>query len=340
MKKKLNQNSYNLFPLFVIGLFSFIKNLFIKHGPIQFPKKIGDYRFDSEISGVKLWNSYILGIYRNSKGSKAIFKMKDARIKDLHYYSLKNEIAIYDILNKATSRFSSSTPKKFHGICFPNKIAVKDTQDILGILIEYIEGKRVSELSPRKKVEIYFDIIEFLGYIDNHLTDKERGRISRRGPVHYLILFPFLAIKAILTYPRSAIFVLSGIPFFLAAIFVMLRDRKIALIHRDIHFENILISNKKLVLIDLEQCVLTDPFYEAVTTLRYYWKKDNFYLLLLDSVLQKYSFRKNFRLLFKGLIVNSATHGLTGKKFPKEMIDSWIDFLKYGVLYSDNVKKV
>lgn len=332
---KLNQNSYNLFPLLISGLIFFLKKPFMKNNPIKFPKSIGEYEFESKITKINLWNSYLLGIYRNPKGGKAIFKMKDARIKDYSYYSLRNEIVLYEILNEVISRLS--LPKRFNDIYIPKKIDVVDDKNVLGILIEYVVGSTARKLSAHRKIQAYFKIVDFLNFLGDHITNDEKKRISKRGPLHYILIYPFLVIKAIFTYPRSAVYILSGIPLFLSAFFYMLQDRKITLIHRDIHFENILISNKKLILIDLEQCVLTDPLYEVVTTLRYCWKNnDDFYLLLLNRIFQKYSYRKNFGLLFRGLIVNSATHGLTGN-FPKEMIDSWINFLKYGVAHKKSV---
>lgn len=97
---------------------------------------------------------------------------------------------------------------------------------------------------------------------------------------------------------------------------------------------NIIISKNRATLIDLQQCVYTEPLHELITTLRYWWKgwkNDGFGKLLLNEVVKRYSNRTNFKKLFQGFSVNSVTHGLTGAGFSDKIIDGWIDYLKFAI---------
>lgn len=312
------------------------KKPFIKSIPVEFPKSIGAYIFELEFKKIGDRNSYPLGIYRNPEGEEALFKMRDARIKDYHYYSLLNEINMYQILNKALRRLNRILPERLKNITIPKIICVVEDKNYIGMLLEYVDGQTAQDLSSEKKGKIYFLILEFLQYLGNHITDDERKKISKRTPMHYLFLYPFLVIKAIVTYPRSSSIVLLGIPIFFNAIFYMIKDGKSALTHRDLHFKNIMVSGNRLMLIDLQKCVFTEPLHDAVTTLRYWWKRDSLYLLLLEGINKKFSGRKNFSNVFRGLIVNSVTHGLTGRGYTMEMVNLWVDFLKYGISFKKN----
>jgi hypothetical protein len=63
------------------------------------------------------------------------------------------------------------------------------------------------------------------------------------------------------------------------------------------------------------------------------WKEGDITTHLMRRLKKIYRSDKNFKKLFKGLAVNSATHGLTGKDFTREKIDKFTDFLNFGVNY-------
>ncbi len=335
-----DSSSYNLLPLLVRSFIGYVKDSFTKYETLGFPSEIGDYLFHSRMKKVGPRKSYPLAIYKNKEGKKAIAKMKDSKTKGYHYYSLLNEITMYEILNGAIKRIGNKMPKEFSNIYIPEFLHKYEDEKRIISLIEFVEGDIAENISPSEKIPIYFNMVDFLQFIGEHLTENEKERISKRTPIKYLFLYPLLVVKAIFTYPKSAPYVVRGIPVFMTALPAIFSDSKKTLVHRDLHFMNILISKERISLIDLQQCVYTEPLHELITTLRYWWKgwkDEQFRKLLLGEILKRYSGRKNFRKLFQGYSVNSVTHGLTGPGFSKKIINGWIDFLKFGI--DPNFKK-
>lgn len=328
---ELENNSYGLFNLIWQDIISKIKRMLIKDHAVRFPKSIGDYSFVSKLEKIGRRKSYQLAIYRKSEGIRAIFKMRSARFKDYNYYSLKNEIILYKVLNSVIERLGDCMPQRFKNLCIPKIAHVINDNKRLGVLLEYLEGTTAQSFTVQKKIEIYLKMVDFLRFLGNNLSEYQVKLISKRSPIDFIFLYPLLVISAIFNYPKSAIHILLGVPVFLASIPYMIKDAKLSLVHRDLHFNNIVVSNEKLVLIDLQECVFSDPLYEVTTALKHSWKRDEFHTLLLREINRVGNSRRNFKSLFKGLIVNSVTHGLTGKGSSEKTIYNSIDFLKYGI---------
>ncbi len=330
--KNINKSSYNLFSLLINNFGAWARGYLRHYEPIKFPKKVDNFEFVSVVKKTGPRKSYPLAIYEDKNGRKAFAKMKDARLKGYHYYSLLNEIYMYEVLNKVVKRIGKKMPAEFKDIYIPKVIKKIEDKNKVFFLIEFIDGKVAQDVVPEEKISIYLKIIDFLHFIGNNLTAAEKRRISVRTSTDYIFLYPLLVVKALISYPKFTLSIIKGIPVFTASIPALLKNNNKVLTHRDLHFKNIMLSKGKIVLIDLQHCVYTDPIHEMVTTIRYWWKRDNlFYQLLLKEINNKYSFRKDFGRLFSGFIVNSATHGLTGKGYGKSTINNWVDFLHYGI---------
>jgi hypothetical protein len=306
-------------------------SLFIKSVEVSFPKKIGNYTFIKSLAKIGVRKSYQLALYRNSKGQKAIAKMRGTKIKGYHYFSLLNEIQVYTILNKALERSASKRPAKFKSIVVPRLIGGYEDKKRLIALIEFAEGAFTEKLSVKKRLSVYILMQDFIQYIGEQMTGDERSFISQRGPFHFIMLYPFLFIKAVMTYPPKAKELIKGTPLFISAAPDLIASVEKKLTHRDLHFMNILYKGNKLVLLDLQQCVFTDPLHDYITTLRYFWKEDDFYKLLMQHIIKQYGKRERFVKVFKALAVNSVTHGLSGAGFNEHIINGWIEFLKFSV---------
>jgi len=292
---------------------------------------VGDFEFISVVKKMGPRKSYPLAIYRDKKGQKAFAKMKDARLKGYHYYSLLNEIVMYEALNSAVKRIGNKMPIKFKDIYIPKVLGKYEDNKILLILIEYIDGKVAQDISPEKKTKLYLKVIEYLHLLGNNISQEDKAKISARNSYDYVFLYPFLVIKAIISYPKYTLNILKGVPVFIASVPEIIRNDDMVLTHRDLHFKNTMLSKGNIVLIDLQHCVYTNPIHEITTTVRYWWKRDRLYILLLNAIQNKYSSMNEFERLFKGFIVNSVTHGLTGKGYDKKTIKNWVSFLNYGV---------
>ncbi len=330
-KNKLNKRPYDLYSLLSAYAKEVITKLFVRDAEVDFPETIGNYKFIEKLKKEGPKKSYQLAVYTDPNGKRAIAKMRSSKIKGYHYYSLKNEIEVYKVLNVVVSRERSELEKKFPNIKIPKLIKSEETENGLILLTEFVEGEPTIRLNPREKVVIYFSMADFLCFIGTKLTDDERSRISTRSVLDLLFLYPFLLVNSLVNYPLYSLYLLAGGVYFINSIPYLNKKRREVLTHRDLHFYNILKSGDRLALIDLQQCVFTELFQEHVTILRYYWKEDAFTSLFVSEILKRYGNDQSIFFVIRGLIVNSITHGFTDKSFPKEIVNKSVDLLKFSI---------
>lgn len=336
MKQKkltgLKKDSLNLNRLMWVSIKSLLLKKLLKEKETKLPKKVGEYRYIKDFEKIGTARDFKLGIYKNSKGQKAIVKMWKGRIKNFAYYSLQNEITMYTIFNNIITRQGKTIPSKFKNIQIPKLIDRKEGKDFLILMTEFVEGTIVNNLSDAKfKLKVYLLVINYISYLGSKMTTLEKEYCSQRNPVQYFLLYPLLFIKALFTHPRAGVYLILAIPKFIKSLPLLFKSDRKVLTHRDLHFKNIIVSKSKVTLIDLQLCVFTDLMHEYVTTLRYRWLEDNFHKLLLSEIKRQFDNQKNFLVLFSGLGVYSATHGLSGNNFPKVKINYWIEFLKFSI---------
>lgn len=334
-----NKQYFNLTKLLTLSLLGSILNALCSSKNKDLPRKIGDYILESNFQKLGSKNNYLLGIYKNSKNQKAFAKIWSGRFKDLNYYSLKNEIQVSQTLNSVIKRSRKLLPKSLKKMGIPVLISFEEKDDCLTVLTEYVEGELATSLSTNRKIDLYFKTVEFLKFLGSRLTPVEKKLISKRTPLNFAMLYPLLITKAIFSHPRATFYILKGIPIFLQSLPVLFKEKQLTLSHRDLHFRNILISKEINYVIDLQFCAFTHPIHEITTTLRYRWGEEkNFCTRLLKEIIKINKENKQFQLLLRSLIINSATHGLTDKGFSKEKIDSWIDFLKFAIKHDYQVR--
>lgn len=316
--------------LIAIDTYANLAKLFGKTYSHPLPKKIGTFKLEKAFDKVGTSRSFHLAIYKNAQGQKAMAKFWYGQFPDFAYYTFKNEAALYYLLNEAENRLSKTEKSNLHAQ-IPKLLHWEENADSLIMLTEFIDGQLAQTATTKQKLKAYWQITEYLSILGNHLTDEEKRFISTRTPLSFISLYPFLLIKALVTHPKAAISLLRGIPVFLAGIPTLIQQQTFSLIHRDLHFKNVILNKKKNAVIDLQLCVYSLPLYELVTTLRYRWGEDDLHKILLNQIQTKYKKVPGFQKLFKGLGVLSATHGLTGSHFPKQKIRYWIDFLNFSI---------
>lgn len=306
---------------------------------VSFPQRIGSYMFSRKLPTNKPVNRafiFTFALYENAQKEKAIAKMWNGKIKNFTYYTLCNEILMYQILNQVIGRLDTSLPKKFQGIIIPNFLGTFESKNSLVLLTEFINGTPADSLSEEKSFEIYLKVSDFLRYLGTRLTNSEKARITYRKPVDLALLYPLLLVKASFTHPRFFSSFLKGTPIFLLALIKLFRKSSMGLCHGDLSLNNILISPKKVVLIDLQLCVFSAVPYDFLTTLCIYWDNRKIRNKLLTEINKRYGQEKNYGVFIKGLMVNIATHALTGNSYSRKEIDKFIDYLNFAIGKKNN----
>lgn len=298
----------------------------------DFPMKIGNYRLKKVFKKGEIKSKkFVFALYENKKGEKALAKMWQGKVKDFTYYTLLNEIAVYKTLNKVVTRLTNSTPPKFKDIKIPKYLySIKNKKSLL-ILTEFIEGVSSGDFSNERDFHIYLKCLDFLRYLGSRMTRQEKEVISKRTAFGIIFLYPLFLIRAILIRPYLSWTLIKGVFIVLNSLQAFLKKREISLGHRDLQAQNILVSKNKNYLIDLQFCIFSYQLYDLFVTLRRYISDKNFREKILFEIGKRFLHEEEYASWAKGLMVISATHGLSGNDLSRKTEKNSIKFLKFAV---------
>lgn len=300
---------------------------------VPFPQKIGSYTFKRKFLTSSTTNKpwiFTFALYENAHKEKAIAKMWNGKIKNFACYTLRNEIIMYQVLNEVRKRLDTSLPKKFRGVSIPKFLGTFESKHSLGLLVEFINGELADTLPEEKSFKAYLKVSDFLRFLGTKLTFAEKARITHRKPISLALLYPLLLAKAICTHPKAFSSFLRGVPIFLLALTKLFRKSRISLRHGDLSLGNILISPKKITLIDLQLCVFSE-LDDLLTSLCICWDNGRLRNLFLTEIRKRYGHEKDYDVFVRGLMANIATHALTGNSYSRREIDKFIDYINFAV---------
>lgn len=322
----MNTKPLSLSVLVKACLMSFLFRGKKKH--VKLPRQIGEYKLSDKYKTNQLIKTFSFGLYENSKGKKAIAKMWSGSVKDLLYYSLKNELRNYEILTQLINRLDKSMPKQFSNFQLPLLLGRQETKNSLVILLEYIEGETADHLKPDDGFEIYLKSADFMNFLGKKMNFDEKQQFAiRSSKILILIYFPLL-IKALFTHPHVSKILLLGIPVLLQSMQYLLKRNSINLSHRDLNLNHIITTQKKITIIDLQYSLFTDEMYEHVNSLRMRWDDNFFRAKLFQEIENRFGNTKETHCLVKGILVYSATQSLTDGRFPKTIVDKNVSCLR------------
>ncbi len=222
---------------------------------------INKYKLVSKISPGNP-KPFLLGLYKDKSGKKFVAKIWEGRIKDINYYNLLRESKVLGVLNAVQKRI------KLGKVSVPELADCLNQGNLVVVITKFAEGKRVSEIkSTKTQFEIYQKSREFLLRLSNSCTKAEMNAIGIKNGKDFLIQYPFILGKSLITYPgkwrellKGGLNVMEGLPAFFTT-------HKYVFIHGDLHLSNILVSEKQVTILDFEQSVFSFPETETVTSL-------------------------------------------------------------------------
>jgi hypothetical protein len=330
-------NNYNLGKLLLAQFLSCFKHNIEETLSAHFPPSIGEYRFVRRIPKIGDKESSLIGLYENKQSQKAIAKLISNKKKNYHYFSLKNEITLYGVLNQTIQSIGKKMPAKFRIIKIPHLLAIHEDNEVLVMLTSFCEGKPATELATHRKTKLFFLISNYLNFLGRQIEPNLRSAISLRTKADLFRLYPFLLVKAIYNFPRLTPLFLQGISRVYRNWGAFSPSIELVLVHRDLHFRNILYHQKHYIILEFQQCVFTDPLQEYVTIIRYYWHQDKISQQILTELIKNSQQIPNFVERMRWLSVQSVTHGLIDKNFTPKTISGWVKFLQYS-LHPDSFK--
>lgn len=323
MKNK--NNPLNLSRLIFISFINLFN--FRKRKDNYFPSRIGKFNLERVIKNQP--TNTTLGIY-SFRNKKVIVKTYQGDLKTLDYYILKNEIIVSRILNEVRQRVIKKLPDELKEIKMPKIVFVKESKSKLFVGFEYINSVTLKSQPIRNRINTYFKVIKFLRFIGKNMTNNEINQISRREPSTLINLYPFMIVKSSLTHPQTIWKLLKGIPAFYR-MSNLVKKLKIVLSHRDLHLENILVSNKGIYIIDLEFTLFGPEIFDEMTTLRHEWNDYQLRAQFLKRMFRNYNHYRNLPEILKVISIGIATHSLTANNFPESLKRNYINLLNYAL---------
>lgn len=326
----MSNKNFNQSTLLINYLASSLVEKFHKNTKVKIPREITGYKYIRTLSRNQEGNTAV-ALYNNKNGKNVVIKIWKGRFKDYSYFALKNEAAVYQTLNETIQRLEGKIPSEFQNLRIPMLIDFIESGESLILIIEWLNAKGLKNFKEEKIIKTYFKVNNFFEYLGKNMTISEKNSISTRSALSYTLLYPLLFLKAIVSNSSSLSNIVKGGLVFVKTLPVLLSNEKISLIHRDLNFENIMISGRNIYVIDLEFCTFTYKAYEFVTTAKYTWNKKfmqkDFFKELIKSYGQK---GKNMELI-KLMTVIIATHALAANSYSKKWNENMRNFLEFGV---------
>ncbi len=210
--------------------------------------------------------AYTFSVYKDSKNKKIFVKKWSGKKRNLTYYWLKNEIAMYKLLSNL----------KISGPVFtPKFIFSQQTDNSLYLGLEYLKGRDLSKLDTSKKLNIFFQSTAFLDKVYKLSSKKDLVKVSHRGPFYWLSILPFITFRATILHPRHMRQILQKFLHVYLNFAKLVFRRQRTLVHRDFNNYNCFLSKDKICLIDFQLTCIADPMVEyAVILLKYFDSED------------------------------------------------------------------
>jgi Ser/Thr protein kinase RdoA (MazF antagonist) len=166
---------------------------------------------------------------------------------------LVNEYLLNELLSKKIASYASN-------YTFPNSIEYFKDATSFSAVFEFVDGTLLTTYPLEKQAEVVAGAIDFISKISSGLSIDERSRFVQRPFSYYLFLLPIITVASALADIRNAgtIFSVAGSALSTAPQLA----RTLALAHRDITPDNIMIAGESAYILDTENMVLTLPGYD------------------------------------------------------------------------------
>lgn len=249
-----------------------------------------------------------IGIYKNNLGEKVLIKSWKGQVKTYEYYQLLNEIRLYALLHGVLNRVRPSLEDKYQHICIPRLLKNEISPTHILSVFEYIEDcvhlKDVTPLS--KKTEIFGLAIDFWKYVGDQFNSTEKKQIPRRTLFGTLFAYCVSLVYAGIRYPREILSLVRTVLIVLQAIPALLSNWREGLVHRDFHFENVLLSKERIVIIDFGDNAFTNSLQIFTNSLHWEWENKESREVILKGIISLCGKSRETAIVFRALFAISA----------------------------------
>jgi len=247
MKKLIKKPSFFqiVFQSIRVSLFHNIKE------SVAIPEKIGAYKLKKVLKKQGNLANFHIGIYEKN-GKKYFGKIWSKKEKDLSYFTLLNEYRVCLFLYKKLKRINCT-------LRVPQPVYIHETNNMLGVMFEYLTYPDISHLPPSKQAEIFKTVLHDLRTVSNSLTKEERQMFAKRSVIFYLISLPFHMLLSLKTRPKFFKYIFKA---FIKLVVSIRTNNEFVLSHRDLRAPNVKLGKRFIYLLDSEDMTLTMNGYD------------------------------------------------------------------------------
>jgi hypothetical protein len=239
--------------------------------------KSNSFHFVKIVNTNRLHKRFSYAIYADSTGNKAYAKICHPKPFNFDNYWLLNEISTYRQLQKI--HFHTPTVKTLDYIdsSFPNTLLTK-----------YLPYPTVSSLPVDNQARAIISCLNFLEKLNSQTHFSPN--IIVRSRFYWLMLLPFIAIRALLRSPSLFPTIIGASLYLIAHAPSQLFDKRMAFVHRDLGPNNILVKNNRYWLADFQLACITHPVIEPASAYIKNWQNTS----LNNFLFKKYKSDKSF----------------------------------------------
>jgi serine/threonine protein kinase len=285
--------------------------------------QIGSFKLKNEIEKKGSFVKFAIGEYINTKDGKRVFGKTLIQHIRFNVLSLSNEALMYELLHEVQKSVNHRIPRAIKNIRIPHSYGLRKKRGVLSLFIEYIEGIPLVTFPTSYQFKTYENVVSYIRYLGDNMTHEQKDQIGKRYPLIEIFMFPFLVVVAAFSYPKILNTLLRGVSCFYLNVFNYIKDQRLVLTHRDLHAKNILIQEKTVYIIDLENMVFTHPDYEYVVSFLACWRNKELSERIWSLVQNKH--------IGKLLLIKMATHYLTHRNLTQKKYDDYTEALNWAI---------
>lgn len=282
------------------------------------PKRIGQYYYEKDLSMQEDLN-IVTCLYSSKSGKKVIGKFWFGKIKNRGFISIIKEIKILTILH--SSLLENKTRIL---VLFPKVVSTIQNHTMIGYLQEYIEGRKLSDVkSVKTYLKVYDDTVRFFKELSNALTVEQKDTIGNLTMVHVLLKLPLKIVQVCIKYPNQTGYFIWA---YLKVIYYskqVVNAKAQTLTHGDLHGDNVLLNDKRIFVIDVEQMRMTYAWYEYITTISSRKTPVDVSSVLskrLNVAIKKYNIGKYLSVLLIHNSISNLSNSLPRKSMNRQTI--------------------
>ncbi len=210
---------------------------------------------------------------KGENSSKLVWKKHFSKFSDIERYFLLNEL-------KALSALQNFSPWK--GPQFSVQVPKLSSQLVTDNAVEFstvfFEGSKLTFSEPEVVKDVLNNILHFIQNIQEKVKPSAAPRIEKMNSFSLLVRGIFYGFKA--AFRNLGLFIpilRSTLVFAYTYLPSLFSKMELSLAHRDLDSDNIMISQKNILLADWENAVFTDPLFDIAQIPRLYQEKLGIY---------------------------------------------------------------